>query len=69
PPNPSHTACRDRKLVVTENLVIPERLAGKRFVYAAFPLKIREGTGSPVRAVAILGLHLEGPGGPTRPSA
>ncbi|OGB97707.1 MAG: hypothetical protein A3G35_11610 [candidate division NC10 bacterium RIFCSPLOWO2_12_FULL_66_18] len=57
PPNPSHTACRDRKLVVTENLVIPERLAGKRFVYAALPLKIREGTGSPVRAVAILGLN------------
>jgi hypothetical protein len=36
-----------------------ERLAGKRFVFAAFPLKIRGGTGSFVRAVAILGLGLE----------
>jgi kynurenine formamidase len=59
PPNPCHTVCRDRKIVVTENLVIPERLVGRRFIYAAFPLKIREGTGSPVRAVAILGLDLE----------
>ncbi len=69
PPNPSHTACRDRKIVVTENLVIPERLVGKRFVYAAFPLKIRGGTGSPVRAVAILGLGLEGSGASARSGA
>jgi kynurenine formamidase len=56
PPNPCHTVCRDRRLVVTENLVIPERLVGRRFLYVAFPLKLRGGTGSPVRAVAILDL-------------
>jgi kynurenine formamidase len=61
PPNPCHTVCRDRKLVVTENLLIPERLAGRRFIYAAFPLKIRGGTGSPVRAVAILDLGAGAP--------
>jgi len=38
----------------TENLADLEAVSGKRFRFAAFPLKIRHGTGSPVRAVAIV---------------
>jgi kynurenine formamidase len=31
-----------------------DKLVGKRFTFIALPLRIRNGTGSPLRAVAIL---------------
>jgi kynurenine formamidase len=50
----AHTVCREYQIVNTESLCNLERLIGKRFTYYGLPLNIREGTGSPIRAVAIL---------------
>lgn len=51
---PGHSVCKDRKILNTENLANLEEVAGKRFIFVCFPLRIRRGTGSPTRAVAIL---------------
>jgi kynurenine formamidase len=51
---PVHMMCRERGITHFENLANLEAVVGRRFTFAAFPLKIRGGTGSPVRAVAIL---------------
>ncbi|SFS80553.1 cyclase family protein [Marininema halotolerans] len=48
-----HCICRKYRLTNTENLCNLDQVAGKRFVYFGLPLKIRRGTGSPVRAVAV----------------
>ena len=53
-PFPAHQVCRDRKILDTENLLIPAELVGRRSTYIGLPLKIRGGTGSPIRAIAIL---------------
>jgi len=50
-----HQICRDRGITHYECLVNLDQLVGKgRFRFIAFPLKIKGGTGSPVRAVAVL---------------
>ena len=49
-----HTVCTKYGLTNTENLAHLDQVAGKRFLYIGLPLKIREGTGSPIRAVALL---------------
>jgi kynurenine formamidase len=50
-----HMVCRDMGFTHVEGLVNMEALIGKgRFRFIGFPLKIRGGTGSPIRAVAIL---------------
>ncbi|RAL22688.1 cyclase family protein [Thermoflavimicrobium daqui] len=49
-----HLICREYKITNTENLCNLDQVAGKRFVYFGLPLKIRKGTGSPIRAVALL---------------
>lgn len=49
-----HAVCRRTGMLNTENLCNLDKVAGKRFLYIGFPLKIRRGTGSPVRAVAVL---------------
>jgi kynurenine formamidase len=51
---PCHTVCAERCITHIENLCNLDKLVGKRFTFVALPLKIRGGTGSPVRAVAIL---------------
>jgi len=51
---PAHKVCRERKILNTENMANLDKIAGKRFTICMFPLKIRNGSGSPVRAVAIL---------------
>jgi kynurenine formamidase len=51
---PCHTTCAERQVTHIENLCNLELLLGKRFTFVALPLKIRKGTGSPVRAVAVL---------------
>lgn len=51
---PCHMVCREREVTHMENLCNLDKLVGKRFTFAAFPLKIRKGSGSPLRAVAIL---------------
>lgn len=50
-----HLVCRDMGFTHMEGLVNLEKLVGKgRFRFMGFPLKIRGGTGSPIRAVAWL---------------
>ena len=53
---PCHVICRELQRHNTENLANIEEVAGRTFTYCGLPLKIRDGTGSPIRAVAILGL-------------
>jgi kynurenine formamidase len=52
---PVHMMCRREGITHYENLARLEDLVGKRFQFFGLPLRIRGGTGSPVRAVAILG--------------
>jgi kynurenine formamidase len=51
---PCHTTCAERRVTHMENLCNLDKIVGKRFTFVGLPLKIREGTGSPIRAVAIL---------------
>lgn len=51
---PCHMVCRERNITHVENLCNLDKLIGKRFTFIGLPLKIRDGTGSPIRAVAIL---------------
>ena len=51
---PCHTVCAERRITHVENLCNLDKLVGKRFTFIALPLKIRKGTGSPLRPVAIL---------------
>jgi kynurenine formamidase len=46
--------CREYGITHYENLANLDQVVGKRFTFIGFPLCIREGTGSPVRAVAVL---------------
>lgn len=48
-----HLVCREYGISNTENLAHLNEVAGKRFLYFGLPLRIREGTGSPIRAVAV----------------
>ena len=53
---PSHRASRDRGITHVEWLCNLEELVGKaEFQFQAIPLKFKRGSGSPVRALAILG--------------
>lgn len=50
-----HQVCRDLGFTHMECLINLDQLVGKgRFRFIGFPLKIRGGTGSPIRAVAVL---------------
>jgi len=51
---PCHMMCREHGLTHYENLANLDKLVGKRFTFIGFPLRFRDGTGSPVRAVAVL---------------
>jgi kynurenine formamidase len=51
---PCHMMCRARGITHYENLANLEEVVGRRFTFVGFPLRIRGGTGSPVRAVAVL---------------
>lgn len=51
-----HRVCRDLRFTHMESLVNLHELVGQgRFRFIGFPLKIKGGTGSPIRAVAVLG--------------
>ena len=53
--NSRRTSCAaNGQIVNTESLCNLEQLVGKRFTYFGLPLNIDGGTGSPIRAVAIL---------------
>jgi len=50
-----HHVCRDMGFTHMEGLVCLDQLVGKgRFRFFGFPLKIKGGSGSPIRAVALL---------------
>jgi kynurenine formamidase len=51
---PCHMMCRREHITHYENLANLDQVTGLRFTFAGFPLRIRGGTGSPVRAVAIV---------------
>ena len=52
---PSHRACRDLGLSHYEWLVNLDQLIGKgEFLFYGIPLKLRNGSGSPVRAFAVI---------------
>ncbi|WP_057764578.1 cyclase family protein [Cytobacillus praedii] len=48
-----HLVCREYGMTNTENLCNLDQIAGMRFLYFGLPLRIRKGTGSPIRAVAV----------------
>ncbi|MCQ4925585.1 cyclase family protein [Tissierella carlieri] len=50
----AHLVCGEYNITNTENLCNLDLVANKRFLYIGLPLKIREGTGSPIRAVALV---------------
>jgi kynurenine formamidase len=52
--HPAHDVCAEYEMINTENMANLDRVAGQRFTFCSFPLKLRDGTGSPVRPVAIL---------------
>lgn len=49
-----HMVCGEYDITNTENLCNLQQLLGKRFLFLGLPLKIRGGSGSPIRAVALL---------------
>jgi kynurenine formamidase len=51
---PVHLVYRRTWVPHMENLCNLNKLVGRRFVFYGFPLKIRNGSGSPIRAVAVL---------------
>lgn len=51
---PCHMMCRKHGITHYENLANLDQVAGKRFTFVGFPLRIRGGHGGPTRAVALL---------------
>lgn len=51
---PAHDMCAEREVLNTENMANLDAVVGRRYTLAVFPLKLRDGTGSPVRPVAII---------------
>ncbi len=51
---PCHMICRQYGITHYENLANLDQVVGKRFTFFGLPLRIRGGTGSPVRAVALI---------------
>ena len=51
---PAHRVCGERNLNNTENLCNLDQVVGKRFIFIGLPLPIRGGSGSPIRAVALV---------------
>jgi kynurenine formamidase len=49
-----HMVCKEYGIVNTEGLTNLNKVANRRFFFLGLPLNIREGTGSPIRAVAFL---------------
>lgn len=49
-----HLVCGEYNITNTENLCNLDKLVNKRFLYIGLPLKIRGGSGSPIRAVALV---------------
>ena len=50
----NHKIVLGKDIIVVENLKDLDKVVGKNFKFSAFPLKIKDGDGCPVRAVAII---------------
>ncbi len=50
----NHIRFLSKNIIIIENLKGLEKIYGKNFYFACFPLKIEDGDGSPVRACALL---------------
>lgn len=50
---PAHMTCRERGILNLENLANVHRIPKRAFTFIGLPLKIRNGAGSPLRAVAV----------------
>ncbi|MBU7017035.1 MAG: cyclase family protein [Theionarchaea archaeon] len=57
PSYPAHTVCKERKILNSENFVNIEKIPSHRFWFLSLPLLISEGTGSPIRALAMVVDH------------
>ena len=51
---PCHEVLRDRQFIHMENLANLDQVAGKRFKFVGFPIKIKGASAAPIRAVAVL---------------
>lgn len=51
---PAHDMCANREILNMENMDNLDAVAGERYTLSAFPLKLRGGTGSPIRPIALL---------------
>lgn len=49
-----HLVCGEYDITNTENLCNLDKVVNKRFLYFGLPLKIRAGSGSPIRAIALV---------------
>jgi len=49
-----HLLCKQLGMIHMEGLANLEEVAGRRFTFIGFPLEIRDGSGSPIRAVACI---------------
>ncbi|MGV8146141.1 MAG: cyclase family protein [Alkaliphilus sp.] len=49
-----HLVCGEYHITNTENLCNLDKVVNKRFLYFGLPLRIRDGSGSPIRAVALI---------------
>ena len=50
----AHVVCKEFQIVNTESLTNLSKVANRRFLFMGLPLNLRGGTGSPIRAVALL---------------
>ncbi len=51
---PAHDMCAEYEVLNMENMANLDSVAGTRYKLIAFPLKLRGGTGSPIRPVAVV---------------
>lgn len=54
PSFPAHSVCRERKILNAENFTNVEKIPSHSFWFLSLPLLIAEGTGSPIRALALV---------------
>lgn len=50
---PAHIVCREREILNMENLANIDQIPAHEFWFIGLPLKFKNGTGSPIRAVAL----------------
>lgn len=51
---PAHRKLFSKEIIIYEGLINLQEMMNKKCEFMAFPIKIRKGTGSPIRAVAIV---------------